>query len=134
MVGKSIQASNLANEVNSISKIVQHSSQISDYWNKAKELSNTYEVIESLSYSEWTSDAAEQLWNGFLDKAQALEKAGSGVNIFNFFGIGTVFSVGIGAYCTHSFCENLLNKFAEYYRKNADKIVNSYDEVISYFS
>ena len=69
-----------------------------------------------------------------VDEADALRKAGSGASLFKFFGIGTIIGIGLGAYCTHRFCEDLLDKFAHYYRKNADKITNSYEKALSYFN
>ena len=69
-----------------------------------------------------------------FDKAEALRTAGSGASLFKFFGIGTIIGIGLGAYCTHRYCEDLLDKFADYYRKNADKITNSYEKALSYFN
>jgi len=50
-----------------------------------------------------------------------------------FAGVGIVFGVGLGAYFTHKFCEETLDKFVEYYKKNAGKIRNSYQEAAEYF-
>ena len=63
-----------------------------------------------------------------------LEKVGQGATFFKYFGIGTFIGVGIGAYCTDSFCKDLINKFADFYRDNAEKISNSYEEAVSYFN
>ena len=52
---------------------------------------------------------------------------------FGLFGLGIVLGVGCGAYFTHKFCEENLDKFVEYYKKNADKIKNSYEEAAKYF-
>ena len=101
----------------------------------------SYYSAKAIEYSDKAGSLAV---NGFvaaekIDKfviyqtrANQFEALSHGFN-FNFFGIGTILSIGIGAYCTHSFCENLINKFAEYYQKNADKITNSYKEALSYF-
>ena len=68
----------------------------------------------------------------YLNKSDYFKNLRNGFNV-NFFGVGTVISVGIGAYCTHNFCKDLINKFAEYYKNNAEKITNSYKEALSYF-
>ena len=39
----------------------------------------------------------------------------------------------MGGYATHKFCEETLDKFVEYFKKNADKIKNSYQEAAEYF-
>ena len=49
------------------------------------------------------------------------------------FGVGIVIGVGIGAYTTYKFCEETLDKFVEFYKKNSDKIKNSYQEAAEYF-
>ena len=33
----------------------------------------------------------------------------------------------------NSYCNNLLDKFVEYYKENFDKMNNSYEEAINYF-
>ena len=49
------------------------------------------------------------------------------------FGVGIVIGVGIGGYTTYKFCEETLDKFVEFYKKNSDKIKNSYQEAAEYF-
>ena len=50
-----------------------------------------------------------------------------------FMGLGVVLGVGCGVYFTHKFCEENLDKFVEYYKKNSNKIKNSYEEAANYF-
>ena len=38
-----------------------------------------------------------------------------------------------GAYFTTKFCNELIDQFTDYYKKNADKIASSYQEAIEYF-
>ena len=52
---------------------------------------------------------------------------------YGFLGIGIIIGVGCGAYFTHKFCEETLDKFVEYYKKNSHKIKNSYEEAAKYF-
>ena len=49
------------------------------------------------------------------------------------FGIGIVLGVGCGTYFTYKFCEELLDKFVDYYKQNSDKIKNSYETAAEYF-
>ena len=48
-------------------------------------------------------------------------------------GLGIIVGVSMGAYSTHKFCEEILDKFVEYYKKNSHKIKNSYEEAANYF-
>ena len=52
---------------------------------------------------------------------------------YGFLAIGIITGVGCGAYYTHKFCEETLDKFVEYYKKNSFKIKNSYEEAAKYF-
>jgi hypothetical protein len=58
----------------------------------------------------------------------ALKIVGAG-----FFVIGAVAGVSLGGYFTHKYCEELLDKFVNYYKANAKKISNSYLEAEKYF-
>ena len=141
-VGGTIQATAFATEAGNVSKFINHSSTISNLMKQADKLSNAYEVIEKLPKSNgfnpftihWTNEIAEVAYDKITDEIDMLTKAGSGAKLFKFFGIGTVINVGIGYYCTHNFCENLINKFADYYRKNASKITIAYEQALSYFN
>ena len=50
-----------------------------------------------------------------------------------FFVIGAIAGVSLGGYFTHKYCEELLDKFVDYYKANAKKISNSYLEAEKYF-
>ena len=127
IVGSSIQATVIAKEADNVSKIINHSSQIAEI------MSHTEQYIRHTDRGfRVISDIDKYL--EVVDEADALRKAGSGASLFKFFGIGTIIGIGLGAYCTHRFCENLLDKFADYYRKNAGKITNSYEKALSYFN
>ena len=52
----------------------------------------------------------------------------------SFFVVGAIAGVSVGGYFTHKYCEDLLNKFVEFYKANAKKISNSYLEAEKYFS
>ena len=127
IVGGSIQATVIAKEADNVSKIINHSSQIAEIMSKTKQF--TAISRSGLGYIS-DIDAYFQV----LDEADQLRAAGSGASLFKFFGIGTIIGIGLGAYCTHRFCENLLDKLADYYRKNAGKITNSYEKALSYFN
>ena len=46
---------------------------------------------------------------------------------------GCFTGIGLGGYFTHKFCEDLLDEFVEYYKKNAEKMSNSYEYAVNYF-
>ena len=46
---------------------------------------------------------------------------------------GALIGVGLGGYFTSKYCEDLLDKFVDYYKKNAEKIENSYKKAAEYF-
>lgn len=49
-------------------------------------------------------------------------------------GLGSmIIGVAIGGYTTHSFCEQLIDKFVNYYKENGSKIKISYEKAISHF-
>ena len=48
--------------------------------------------------------------------------------------VGVFVGVGLGGYLTHKFCENLIDKFVNFYKENANKISNSYKEALEYFN
>ena len=51
-----------------------------------------------------------------------------------FLGIGCLIGVGVGGYTTYKFCEELLNKFENYYKNHPDMVRNSYLQATKYFS
>ena len=58
--------------------------------------------------------------------------AGVGSTVFRvlgytFIGLGAVVGVALGGYFTHKHCCQIIDKFEEYYKKNAAKILNSYE-------
>ena len=52
---------------------------------------------------------------------------------YGLIGVGSILGVGCGAYFTHKFCEETLDKFVEYFKNNSDKIKNTYKEAAEYF-
>jgi GTP-binding protein EngB required for normal cell division len=46
---------------------------------------------------------------------------------------GCILGIVLGGYFTHKFCEELLDQFVDYYKNNADKVVNSYKNAAEYF-
>ena len=48
--------------------------------------------------------------------------------------LGASVGVGLGAYLTHKYCEELIDKFETYYKQNAEKINNSYIQALKYFN
>ena len=138
-VGSTVQINTLTNGVSNASKFMEYSAKASYYYQKADELENAYAIYEKmppglLSLPTFTSEAIESKYMNYVDKAISFSESGSEVKILNnAFGIGSILSAGLGYYCTHSFCENLINKLTECYVKNASKRNLCYEEAISYF-
>ena len=63
-----------------------------------------------------------------LNQANTLRYIGTGVTIGSL-----ILGVSIGGYFTHKFCEELLDKFVDLYKKYPQKICNSYKEAAYYF-
>ena len=59
--------------------------------------------------------------------ATALKVVGTGL-----FLAGAAVGIGLGTYFTHKYCEELIDKFEEYYKANAQKIGNSYKQAAEY--
>ena len=138
-VGSSVQINTLTNGVKNVSKFMEYSSKATCYYDMADELENAYAFYEKmppgiLSLPSFTNKAIESKYMSYIDKGISFSEAGSKVKILNnVFGIGSVLSAGLGFYCTHNFCEDLINKLAECYEKNASKRNLCYEEGISYF-
>jgi len=63
-----------------------------------------------------------------LNEANTLRYIGTGVTIGSL-----ILGASLGAYFTHKFCEELLDKFVDLYKKYPQKICNSYKEAAYYF-
>ena len=48
--------------------------------------------------------------------------------------VGALVGVTLGGYFTYTYCEQLLDKFVNYYKENAEKIGNSYNKAAEYFN
>ena len=57
----------------------------------------------------------------------ALKVVGTGL-----FVVGAAVGVALGGYFTHKYCEELIDKFEDYYIKNAEKIGNSYKQAAEF--
>ena len=103
--------------------------------NLEKAYSLTYGIQNSrvLIPPQFASEVIDNKFWYLLDKANEAKNAASGFSILSFFGIGSIIGVACGGYFTHKYCEELINKFVEYFRNNAQKIENSYEIALSYF-
>ena len=63
-----------------------------------------------------------------LSKANYLKYIGTGITISSF-----ILGAGLGFYFTHKFCEELLDKFVNLYKKCPQRICNSYRDAAYYF-
>lgn len=57
----------------------------------------------------------------------ALKVVGTGL-----FVLGAAVGVALGGYFTHKYCEELIDKFEDYYKKNAQKIGDSYKQAAEF--
>lgn len=137
IINNTIRAGTLVKEVDNFAKIYEYSSKIADLEKKMEFLEKAYsytEKVGGLSLIYFDTAVHEAQHDALFYDYLALKDVGSGAkSLTKFLGIGTVISVGVGAYTTHKFCEDLINKFAEFYRKNASKIRSSYEDAVSYF-
>ena len=126
IISNSVTAATLTKEVDNIAKVCEHTSKIADLKKRADYIYNTFGIPGTGGgcldlYLDFLSEAAENEYNLLISQADNLQKVGHGVNLFKYFGITTFIGIGVGAYCTHSYCENLINKFAEFYKKMQEK-------------
>ena len=48
--------------------------------------------------------------------------------------VGAISGIIVGGVMTNSYCNELLDKFENYYKENANKIANSYIQALNYFN
>ena len=139
IVSNTIRAGTIVKDAGNFAKICDYSSKITALEKQMEFLRKTYGYVhdtgDCLGIYLFDTVAHTNKYDDLVDEYIALQEVGSGgVKSFTkFLGIGTVISVGLGAYTTHRFCEDLINKFVEFYKKNTTKISNSYEDAVSYF-
>ena len=79
-------------------------------------------IAESASTATATATTA-----GVSIGSTVLRVVGTGL-----FVVGAAVGVALGGYFTHKYCEELINKFEDYYINNAQKIGNSYKKAADY--
>ena len=85
-------------------------------------------AIQAAKEAAQTAKAATQVATEASASTMLCRIGGTAFLVF-----GIVLGVGLGGYFTHKFCEELIDKFVEYYKSNADKLSNSYKEAAQYF-
>ena len=122
-----IEASKYANQATQLKENVNNMGYIAklfDFITK-KGSKMTKEAAELGSKAVSTNSASvEATTKGYLCKSFGAVLAGV---------VGFGLGVGMGLYATHQFCEETIDKFVEYFKKNVDKINNSYIEAAEYF-
>ena len=141
LTSKAAQYSYQASQVSAqAAQVAKQTSNYSNFWNfftgtgtalskQAATLSSKASELGSTA-GYYTSNAAsvEIAANQAASAASFGKFAGYGL-----LGLGVVLGVGCGAYSIHKFCEENLDKFVEYYKKNSNKIKNSLEEAANYF-
>ena len=150
-VNLSSQAANLASQATNLAtqgarfsakaaQLTEQANNVNKIWNfftgSGTALAEKASVYASKA-SSYTSQATKFASKAASAEAAAAESAAIGTfgkfAGYGFLAIGIVIGVGCGAYYTHKFCEETLDKFVEYYKKNYDIIKNSYEEAAKYF-
>ena len=139
-----IVAANFA--INSTARVGQLTAEAAQYSAQAAQLTqkvNNMSIFAKFldlftnAGSEMVKQAADYGYKATLKEAAAAQAATAGTlgrfASYGLFGFGIVMGVGIGGYSTYKFCEETLDKFVEYFKKNSDKIKNSYQEAAEYF-
>ena len=132
LAAKAKQAQDALNAANAVNSTVQNVGLFGKAWNffsgagKAAELAAQEAAQIARQTAAESSIAAERL--AATSTGTFWKVAGSSLGL-----IGVVSGVALGGYFTHKFCEELLDKFEEYFRKNAGKIRNSYEDAAKYF-
>jgi len=117
----------------------QYSAQAAQLTQKVNNMSGFARFFDFITKtgSTMTNQAANLYSKAATSQAAAVEATAAGtlgkIAGYGLFGISCVIGVGMGGYTTHKFCEETLDKFVEYFKKNADKIKNSYQEAVEYF-
>lgn len=107
-----------------------------DIFSKTTEISNSATSAAEAAYS--AAEQATSASNAYKAAAQIASQAESSTMICRITGIGflvfgIVLGVTLGGYFTHKFCEDLIEKFVNYYRNNSEKLANSYKKAAQYF-
>ena len=122
-----------------LTEAAQYSAQAAQLTQKVNNMSGVAKFLDFFTKtgSTMAKQAAELSSKAASSEAAAASSAAAGtlgkIASVGLFGIGIAIGVGFGGYTTHKFCEETLDKFVEYYKKNADKIKNSYQEAAEYF-
>ena len=139
-----IKAANYA--INAATKATQFTAEAAQYTAQAAQLSEQVNNMSGIAkffdfFTKTGSTMATQAAE-LGSKARAAEVAANSASAvgtlgkfasYGLFGVGIILGIGCGAYGTHKFCEEILDKFVEYFKNNSDKIKNSYKEAAEYF-
>ena len=121
---KAAQLTQQANNVNSIVK----------FWHSITGTTSAVSKIAASTAAQASAAAAESANLAGQSAAAAGTSTLCKFAGVGFLGIGCLIGVGVGGYTTYKFCEELLNKFENYYKNHADMVRNSYLQATKYFS
>ena len=108
---------------------------------KGKDLTKESKKSQICNGLKFTSETGAYVGSGFSigsgitsEVVQGSAALGLSICGVGLAAVGAIVGVGLGAYFTHKFCEDLIDKFVNYYKQNAEKIKNSYEEALKYFN
>ena len=132
-----VEATKIAQQANNYSKILNFFTGTGTALSNQAATLTTQASNLGAQASQFASKAANIASKATSSEAAALESSAIG-GLGKFVGagfiiLGIVVGVGCGAYFTHKFCEETLDKFVEYYKINSGKIKNSYKDAANYF-
>ena len=132
LAAKAKQAQDALNAANAVNNTVQNVGLFGKAWNFISGAGEAVNLAVQES-AQIAKQAATESANATAKLAAAStgtfwKIAGTGLGV-----IGIISGVALGGYYTHKFCEELLDKFEEYFRKNGEKIRNSYKRAAKYF-
>lgn len=118
----------------------QYTTQAAQLTEKANNMGYISKLLDFItkSGSKMKKEAAELGSKAVLAKEASVEAGNNGFLYkscgFGFASVvGLAVGVGMGFYATKNFCEETIDKFVEFFKKNVDIINNSYIEAAEYF-
>jgi len=118
-----------------IAKMADEAAKAKDYAKTSDVIAKACKIINPDIY-EYAKECAQQASKKASIASEKLASASASNSTVLGYGlsaIGVIAGFAIGGYSTYKFCEELLDTFVNYYKNNAEKILNSYEIAEKYF-